>query len=63
MELILMNDADLLILKLNVAVKKNKAHLGIALDGDADRLILCDEKGTIIDGDQIIGMIETKIAL
>ena len=35
-------------------VKKNKADLGISLDGDADRIIMCDEKGFIIDGDQII---------
>ncbi len=42
------------------AVKKNKADLGIALDGDADRLIVCDEQGTIIDGDQIIGMIANR---
>ena len=42
------------------AVKKNKADLGIALDGDADRLIVCDEQGTIIDGDQIIGMIASR---
>ena len=35
-------------------VKKNKVDLGISLDGDADRLIMCDEKGEIIDGDQII---------
>lgn len=42
------------------AVKKHKADLGIALDGDADRLILCDEQGTIIDGDQIVGMIATR---
>ena len=41
-------------------VKKNKADLGIALDGDADRLIVCDEQGTIIDGDQIIGMIASR---
>ena len=33
------------------------AHLGIALDGDADRLILCDEKGEIVDGDQIMALI------
>ena len=38
-------------------VKKYKAHLGIALDGDADRVIMCDEKSQIIDGDQIIAMI------
>ena len=35
-------------------VRKFKAHIGIALDGDADRVIMCDEKGSIIDGDQII---------
>ena len=38
-------------------VKKYKADLGIALDGDADRVIMCDEKSQIIDGDQIIAMI------
>ena len=38
-------------------VKKYKADLGIALDGDADRVIMCDEKSKIIDGDQIIAMI------
>ncbi len=40
--------------KLLRSVKKYKAHLGISLDGDADRVIMCDEKGSIIDGDQII---------
>ncbi len=35
-------------------VKKYRADLGISLDGDADRIIMCDEKGSIIDGDQII---------
>ena len=40
--------------KLQKIVKKHKAHLGISLDGDADRIIMCDEKGSIIDGDQII---------
>lgn len=33
------------------------ADLGIALDGDADRLIMCDSRGHVIDGDQIIGLI------
>ena len=40
--------------KLQRIVKKHRAHLGISLDGDADRIIMCDEKGVIIDGDQII---------
>ncbi len=40
--------------KLQRNVKKFKADLGISLDGDADRIIMCDEKGSIIDGDQII---------
>ena len=37
--------------------KKRKAHIGIALDGDADRIIVCDEKGQIIDGDKILAML------
>jgi len=41
-------------------VKKYKAHLGISLDGDADRVIMCDEKAQIIDGDQIIAMIAKR---
>ena len=41
-------------------VKKFKADLGIALDGDADRVIMCDEKAKIIDGDQIIAMIAKR---
>jgi phosphoglucosamine mutase len=38
-------------------VLAEKADLGLALDGDADRLILVDEKGRIVDGDQIMGLI------
>ncbi len=38
------------------AVKKNKADIGIALDGDADRVIVCDEKGRNVDGDHIIAI-------
>tara|TARA_B100001057_G_scaffold498245_1_gene604676 strand:+ start:793 stop:2124 length:1332 start_codon:yes stop_codon:yes gene_type:complete len=41
-------------------VKKYKADLGIALDGDADRVIMCDENSHIIDGDQIIAMIAKR---
>ena len=39
------------------AVRETGADIGIALDGDADRAILCDEKGELIDGDQIIARI------
>ena len=46
--------------KIKLAVKKNKAHLGISLDGDADRIIMSDEMGNIIDGDQIIAAIATR---
>ena len=41
------------------AVRKFGAQLGIALDGDGDRVILCDELGQIIDGDQIMAAIAT----
>jgi|TARA_Y100001947_G_C10330989_1_gene300748 phosphoglucosamine mutase len=44
-------------LALRDAVKKYRADIGIALDGDADRCILVDEKGNEIDGDQLIGLI------
>tara|TARA_A100001011_G_C14293743_1_gene837409 strand:- start:660 stop:1991 length:1332 start_codon:yes stop_codon:yes gene_type:complete len=46
--------------KIQLAVKKYKAHLGISLDGDADRIIMCDEKGNIIDGDQIIAALALR---
>jgi len=46
--------------KLRSAVKKHKANVGIAFDGDADRVIMCDEKGKIIDGDQIIAMLARR---
>jgi len=39
------------------AVKEYRADIGIALDGDADRLLVCDEKGQIVDGDQIMAII------
>ncbi len=38
-------------------VTEHNANLGIALDGDADRLIMADERGDIIDGDQVLGLI------
>ena len=39
------------------AVKEYRADIGIALDGDADRLLICDEKGHVVDGDQIMALI------
>ena len=47
-------------LNIQKAVKKNRAHIGIAFDGDADRVIMCDETGKIIDGDQIIAMLARR---
>lgn len=43
--------------KLSEAVVANKADIGIALDGDADRVILVDEGGHVIDGDQLMALI------
>ena len=37
-------------------VHETKADIGIAHDGDADRVLICDEKGRLVDGDQIMGM-------
>ncbi|MCQ8279030.1 phosphoglucosamine mutase [Acetobacteraceae bacterium KSS8] len=42
---------------LSAAVLEHRADLGIALDGDADRLLVCDELGQTVDGDQILGLI------
>ena len=46
--------------KIQTVVKKHKAHAGISFDGDADRIIMCDENGKIIDGDQIIAMLAKR---
>ena len=46
--------------KIRSAVKKFRAHVGISFDGDADRIIMCDEKGKIVDGDQIIAMLALR---
>ena len=43
------------------AVINNNADIGIAFDGDADRLIVSDEKGNIIDGDQLLAVLAIKL--
>jgi phosphoglucosamine mutase len=43
------------------AVVAHGCHVGIALDGDADRLIMVDERGTILDGDQLMGLCATRM--
>ncbi len=45
---------------LQETVVASGAHIGIALDGDADRLIVVDEKGRIVDGDQLMALITTS---
>ncbi len=46
---------------LQESVVSSGAHIGIALDGDADRLIVVDEKGQIVDGDQIMALIGSSL--
>jgi phosphoglucosamine mutase len=43
-------------------VLARRADIGIALDGDADRLIVADERGVILDGDQLMALIATSFA-
>ena len=43
-------------------VLARRADIGIALDGDADRLIIADERGLILDGDQLMALIATGLA-
>ncbi|MBZ6378114.1 MULTISPECIES: phosphoglucosamine mutase [Pacificimonas] len=47
---------------LQAKVRELGADIGIALDGDADRLIVVDEQGKIVDGDQIMALIATDWA-
>jgi phosphoglucosamine mutase len=44
------------------AVRQYRADIGVSLDGDADRLVICDEKGQIVDGDQIMAIIASAWA-
>jgi len=44
------------------AVREYRADIGIALDGDADRLIICDETGAVVDGDQIMAIMACAFA-
>jgi len=42
-------------------VKLHDAHIGIALDGDADRVVLCDEHGSVVDGDALMALCATRM--
>lgn len=44
-----------------VEVRRSGAAIGIALDGDADRVILVDEHGQVVDGDQIMAILGTRL--
>jgi len=46
---------------LSKKVKEHKADIGIAFDGDGDRLMICDENGKVIDGDQILGLLAIQL--
>ena len=43
-------------------VRELRADIGIALDGDADRVIIADDKGSVVDGDQLMALIATSWA-
>jgi phosphoglucosamine mutase len=48
--------------QLRARVIAEHAHIGIALDGDADRVVLVDETGSVVDGDQILALIADEMA-
>jgi phosphoglucosamine mutase len=43
-------------------VQQYRADIGIALDGDADRVILCDDNGEVVDGDQVMAILAADLA-
>ncbi len=43
------------------AVRNKRAHAGVAFDGDADRALVCDEQGALLDGDAVIGAAATRL--
>ena len=47
--------------RMAATVVREGAAIGVALDGDADRIILADEKGNVIDGDQIMALLGTRM--
>ncbi|WP_395020515.1 phosphoglucosamine mutase [Dongia sp.] len=49
--------------RLKALVRERGADLGIALDGDADRVIVVDERGHVVDGDQLMGVIARSWAV
>jgi phosphoglucosamine mutase len=46
---------------LQEAVRRHGAHVGVALDGDADRAILVDERGEVVDGDHVMAMVASDL--
>ncbi|MDO8757225.1 MAG: phosphoglucosamine mutase, partial [Elusimicrobiota bacterium] len=46
---------------LQAEVKRRKAHAGLALDGDADRALICDERGNLLDGDALIAAAAARL--
>ena len=48
--------------KLSKLISKHQAHIGFALDGDADRLVCVDEKGRVLEGDELLAMIASYLS-